>query len=51
MDWKLEDIYNADETGLFYNSTPSSTLSSSGKECGKKQDKTCITILTCASAA
>jgi hypothetical protein len=33
-----EDIYNADETGVFYNTTPDSTFKFKGEKCvgGKK---------------
>ncbi|KAI1007071.1 hypothetical protein K3495_g1154 [Podosphaera aphanis] len=43
------DIFNADETGLFYRMSPNQTISARQIE-GMKKDKTNITIFFCASA-
>ena len=40
-----EDIFNADETGLFYCMPPNRTLSTSSNISGYKKDKTQITVL------
>jgi hypothetical protein len=46
-EYKLCDIYNMDETGLFYNLAPDTTIARQQIE-GSKKDKTRITIgLTC----
>jgi hypothetical protein len=43
-----EDIYNADETGVFYNMTPDSTLKFKGEKCvGGNMSKNRLTVLTC----
>jgi hypothetical protein len=43
-----EDIYNADETGVFYNTTPDSTFKFKGEKCeGGKMSKNRITVLMC----
>jgi hypothetical protein len=43
-----EDIYNADETGVFYNMTPNSTFKFKGEKCvGGKMSKNCLTVLMC----
>ncbi|KAL0861588.1 hypothetical protein ABMA27_009087 [Loxostege sticticalis] len=45
-----EEIFNADETGLFYNLTPDKTLKFKGEECkGGKLFKTRITVLVAAN--
>lgn len=45
-----EDIYNADETGLFYNMTPDRTLKFKGENCsGGKMSKTRLTIMVAAN--
>lgn len=45
-----EEIFNADETGLFYNLTPDKTLKFKGEECkGGKLSKTRITVLVAAN--
>lgn len=50
-EWKLEDIFNADETGLFFNAGPTSTLSNSNLNVkGKKKEKERFTVLACCSA-
>ena len=47
--YKLEDIYNMDETSLFYRLLPTSTLAT-GKAEGSKLSKERITIALCASS-
>lgn len=48
--YELSDIYNADETGLFYEMLPSKTLDLKGQKChGGKLSKRRVTILLCAS--
>lgn len=48
--YKQEDIFNADETGLFYELLPSQTYKFKGEKCiGGKQSKKRITILLCAN--
>jgi hypothetical protein len=43
-----EDIYNADETGVFYNMTPDSTFKFKGEKCvGRKMSKNRLTVLMC----
>lgn len=43
------DIYNADETGLFYEMLPSNTLEMKGQRChGGKHSKKRVTVLLCA---
>jgi hypothetical protein len=43
-----EDIYNADETGMFYNMTPDSTFKFKGEKCvGRKMSKNHLTVLMC----
>ncbi|GBN35364.1 hypothetical protein AVEN_225762-1 [Araneus ventricosus] len=45
-----KDIFNADETGLFYKLTPNQTLKFQGENCvGGKLSKVRITILVCAN--
>lgn len=45
-----EEIFNADETGLFYNLTPDKTLKFKGAECkGGKLSKTRISVLVAAN--
>lgn len=45
-----EEIFNADETGLFYNLTPDKTLKFKGEECkGGKLSKTRITVMVAAN--
>ncbi|XP_043469542.1 tigger transposable element-derived protein 4-like [Leptopilina heterotoma] len=45
-----EDIYNADETGLFFKCLPNKTFAFQGEKChGGKQSKERITILQCAN--
>ncbi|CAG8817011.1 13347_t:CDS:2, partial [Gigaspora rosea] len=45
-----ENIYNADETGLFYRLLPNQTLSKKKKVSGKKKDKTRATVLFCSNS-
>nr|XP_054923015.1 tigger transposable element-derived protein 6-like [Dermacentor andersoni] len=46
--YKPSDIYNADETALFYEMLPSKTLDLKGQECrGGKHSKRRVTILLC----
>ena len=51
--YALEDIYNCDETGLFYRALPDKTLSIKGQQCqGGKRSKERVTALpvqTCTS--
>jgi hypothetical protein len=43
-----EDIYNEDETGVFYNMTPGSTFKFKGEKCvGGKISKNRLTVLMC----
>jgi hypothetical protein len=44
-DYRQEDIFNADETGLFYRMPPGRTLATSSNVPGHKKDKTRITVL------
>lgn len=46
-------IYNADETGLFYRSLPERTLAGAGEKSAKgfKRNKERLTVLTCANAS
>lgn len=45
-EYKEEDVYNMDETGLFRRGAPSSGLSGNSLP-GIKRDKTMITLVTC----
>lgn len=46
----MEDIFNADETGLFWKALPNKTLAISGEECkGGKLAKERLTVLFCVS--
>lgn len=48
--YKPSDIYNADETALFYEMLPSKTLDFKGQKChGGKHSKRRVTILLCAN--
>lgn len=50
-DFELRDVYNMDETGLFFKSLPNKTLSEKGKECkGGKGSKLRITLALFCSA-
>lgn len=44
-DYNPKDIFNADETGLFYRMPPNRTLSTSSNVSGHKKDKSRITVL------
>lgn len=45
-----EDIFNCDETGIFYKMTPDKTLKFKGEKCvGGKQSKERLTVLLCAN--
>lgn len=49
--YDLKDIFNADETGLFYNLLPKKTLAFKGEDCkGGKKSKDRLTVLLCANA-
>ena len=51
MDTKLKDIYNVDESGLFYHLMPARTLAFKGDNCnGGKNSKDRLTVLLCANA-
>ena len=46
------DVYNMDETGLFYRSLPDKSLTVKGEQCnGGKHAKDRITIVLCANMA
>jgi hypothetical protein len=45
-----KDIFNADETGLFFRMLPSQSLATSARK-GTKKDKERITLLLAANAA
>lgn len=48
--YESEEIYNADETGLFFNMMPNQTLKFKGEKCsGGKMNKTRITVLVTAN--
>ena len=48
--YKPDDIYNMDETGLFYRAVPDRTLAIKGQECtGGKKAKERITLALCVS--
>ena len=49
MQYRPEDVYNADETSLFFQMTPDQTLAIQAVK-GKKKDKARITILLCMNA-
>ena len=49
--YSLNDIYNMDETGLFYKLLPNQTLAKKGtKESGTKKSKERVTIALCSNA-
>ena len=49
--YKAEDIFNADETGLFYRAMPDKTLANKSDSCkGGKLAKERLTVLLCASS-
>jgi hypothetical protein len=44
--YERRDVYNADETGLFFNVLPERTLAYKGETChGKKHSKDRLTVL------
>ncbi|XP_037512204.2 tigger transposable element-derived protein 6-like [Rhipicephalus sanguineus] len=46
--YPASDVYNADETGLFYEMLPAKTLDFKGKQChGGKQSKKRVTVFLC----
>lgn len=48
--FKACDIYNMDETGLFYRALPDKSLSIRGEECkGEKRSKEKLTVMLCVS--
>ncbi|XP_071508679.1 tigger transposable element-derived protein 4-like [Diadema antillarum] len=50
-DYDLRDIYNMDETGLFFKASVDSTLHFKGTDCsGGKRSKERITLMLCANA-
>ncbi|KAJ3649085.1 hypothetical protein Zmor_020847 [Zophobas morio] len=51
-DLKLDQVYNADETGLFWKTMPTKTLAHESEKCasGFKTNKDRVTILCCANA-
>lgn len=50
LSYSNEDIFNCDETGLFYKLTPDATLKFKGEKCiGGKQSKLRVTVLVCAN--
>lgn len=52
LGYKPEDVYNADESGLFFRALPNKTLSLKGEKCvGGKLSKDRLTILFCANMA
>ena len=50
--YPLENVYNADETGLFYKTMPKKTLAPADEQeaPGHKESKERVTIMTCANA-
>ena len=47
-----DDIYNADETGLFYKLMPNKTMHRKGRKCvGGKLSKERLTLMLCANAS
>jgi hypothetical protein len=47
-----DDVFNADETGLFYKCLPTKTFTFKGQEChGGKMSKERITVLLCANSS
>lgn len=49
-DYAPSDVYNADETGLFYEMLPTRTLDFKGQHChGGKHSKKRVTVLLCAN--
>ena len=51
-EYELDDIYNADETGLFFRLAPDQTLATKSDQAkGCKKDKERITVLFCCNAS
>lgn len=49
--YSLRDIYNLDETGLFYKASVDSTMHTKGEDCsGGKRSKERLTVMLCANA-
>lgn len=49
--YEAADLYNADETALFYQMLPNRTLELKGRDCrGGKQSKLRVTVLLCANS-
>ncbi|GBL98026.1 Tigger transposable element-derived protein 6 [Araneus ventricosus] len=49
--YEQKDIFNADETGLFYNLLPSKTLALKSDTChGRRKSNVRLTVLWCANA-
>ena len=49
LEYKVEDVYNMDESGLFYHLHPDKTISS-GPVKGCKKAKDCVTLMFCTNA-
>ena len=50
--YEMDNIYNCDESGLFYKLLPDKTLNRKGKTCtGGKLSKERLTVLLCANAS
>jgi len=50
-DYDIKNIFNCDETGLFYRLMPNKTIAYKGENChGGKQSKERLTVLLCANA-
>ena len=48
--YSAENVYNADETGLFFQMMPNKTLAFKGEKCiGGKLSKACLTVMLCAN--
>jgi hypothetical protein len=47
--WSMKDVFNMDETALFYRLLPNQTLGTEGER-GTKKDKTRVTLLLCCNA-
>jgi hypothetical protein len=49
--YEPQDVYNADETGLFFNMLPDRTLAYKGESChGRKHSKDRVTVLLCVNS-
>ena len=50
--YSAENVYNAGETGLFFQMIPNKTLAFKGDKCiGGKVSKACLTVMLCANMA